>query len=78
MPPLHKRLRCCDSALAAAQGKLYLLGGSCHLEVRPTVDTGLLVVITGPSQLEMTVCSAEQHHTVVSGQCWCVPCQVLE
>jgi hypothetical protein len=33
MPPLHKRLRCCDSALAAAQGKLYLLGGSCHLEV---------------------------------------------
>lgn len=33
MPPLHRRLRCCDSALAAAQGKLYLLGGSCHLEV---------------------------------------------
>jgi hypothetical protein len=33
MPPLHRRLRCCDSALTAAQGKLYLLGGSCHLEV---------------------------------------------
>jgi hypothetical protein len=33
MPPLHKRLRASDSALAAAQGKLYLLGGSCHLEV---------------------------------------------
>jgi len=33
MPPAHKRLRACDSALAAAQGKLYLLGGSCHLEV---------------------------------------------
>ncbi|KAF8058032.1 Beta-scruin [Scenedesmus sp. PABB004] len=47
MPPLHKRLGLCDSAMAAAQGKLYLFGGSgcpggspcCPLEVYdPSLD----------------------------------------
>lgn len=36
MPPVHKRMGFSDSAMAAAQGKLYLLGGSCHLELAPS------------------------------------------
>ncbi|KAF6261254.1 hypothetical protein COO60DRAFT_1699945 [Scenedesmus sp. NREL 46B-D3] len=35
MPPVHRRMGFSDSAMAAAQGKLYLLGGSCHLELAP-------------------------------------------
>lgn len=35
MPPVHRRAGFSDGAMAAAQGKLYLLGGSCHLEVSP-------------------------------------------
>jgi hypothetical protein len=55
MPPLHRRLRCCDSALAAAQGKLYLLGGSCHLEVCGCSRRwGLCLVVTPIGSLHAT------------------------